>query len=127
ARNTGIKAAKYEYIAFIDADDYWEPDFLETVKALIADYPDAGCYATGYACKYNNVTLNVFGANKRGMISDFFEQVYKGPVMHSSSVCIKKSTFNVIGYFNTYIHRGEDYDMWARLGRESSIAASPDA
>ncbi|WP_152266607.1 glycosyltransferase family 2 protein [Agriterribacter humi] len=126
SRNEGIMLARHDYIAFLDADDHWEPDFLETIKGLITDYPDADCYATGYACKYSNATLNVFGANKRGIIRDFFKQVYKGPVMHSSSICVKKSTFTKVGYFNTTIRRGEDYDMWARLGRAACIAATPE-
>jgi hypothetical protein len=46
--------------------------------------------------------------------------------MHSSSVCIKKSIFENIGYFNTSIKRGEDYDMWARLAKSVHIAASPE-
>ena len=127
SRNEGILLARYDYIAFLDADDLWEPDFLETINKLITDYPDADCYATGYACKYNNTTLNVFGAPKRGIIRNFFKQVYKAPVMHSSSVCVKKSTFDKVGYFNTTIRRGEDYDMWGRLGRATSIAATPEA
>lgn len=126
SRNEGIMRARYDYIAFLDADDLWESDFLETIHKLITDYPNADCYATGYACKYNNTTLNVFGVRKRGIIHDFFKQVYKAPVMHSSSVCVKKSTFNKVGHFNTAIRRGEDYDMWARLGRAATIAATPE-
>lgn len=126
ARNSGILAAKNEYIAFVDADDYWMPDFLEVIKGLINEFPQAGCYATGYACKFNNSILNVFGVEKRGIVEDFFKQVYKGPIMHSSSVCIKKSTFENIGYFSPLIKRGEDYDMWARLAKKVPIAASPE-
>lgn len=126
SRNEGIASARYEHIAFLDADDLWEPDFLETIRQLVVDYPEADCYATGYACKYNNATLNTFGAKGRGIIRDFFKQVYNGPVMHSSSICIKKSTFGKVGYFNTTIRRGEDYDMWARLGRAVTIAATPE-
>lgn len=126
ARNEGIVSARFEYIAFLDADDLWETDFLETVRQLIVDYPEADCYTTGYACKYNSETLNVFGARERGIIRDFFRQVYIGPVMHSSSICVRRSTFNQVGYFNTTILRGEDYDMWARFGRQTCIAATPE-
>ncbi|HRP31138.1 MAG TPA: glycosyltransferase family A protein [Agriterribacter sp.] len=126
SRNEGIKQSQSAYVAFLDADDFWEPDFLETIALLITDYPNADCYTTGYACKFNNATLNVFGARERGVIKDFFKQVYVGPVMHSSSICVKKETFLRIGYFNTSIRRGEDYDMWARMGRAVTIAATPD-
>lgn len=125
-RNEGIKFSRNAYVAFLDADDLWEPDFLETIRQLIADYPEAECYATGFACKYDAETLNVFGAKKRGIIPDFFKQMYTGPVMNSSSVCLKKSAFEKVGYFNSGIRRGEDYDMWARIARSVSIAVTPE-
>ena len=42
ARNRGIKAASNPYIAFMDGDDIWEPEYLQTQRKLIQDYPEAG-------------------------------------------------------------------------------------
>jgi glycosyltransferase involved in cell wall biosynthesis len=126
ARNKGILSAGYEYIAFIDADDHWEPDFLKSIEDLIHEYPDAGAYGTAYKCMFDNKILNLFSAKKRGLITDFFKQVYEGPILHASSVCIKKKTFEDIGYFDERVRRGEDYDMWARIAIGSSIAVSTD-
>ena len=126
ARNKGILNAEYDYIAFIDADDHWEPDFLKSIKDLISEYPGAGAYGTAYICKFDSKILNLFSAKKRGLITDFFKQVYEGPILHASSVCIKKTTFEDIGYFDERVKRGEDYDMWARIARGSSIAVSTD-
>jgi len=42
ARNRGIKAASNPYIAFMDADDIWEPEYLQTQRKLIQDYSKAG-------------------------------------------------------------------------------------
>ena len=57
ARNTGIKEAKNNYIGFLDADDKWKPDFLETIKKLIKDFPGAGAYATSYEIQKENRVL----------------------------------------------------------------------
>ena len=46
ARNNGMENAKGDYIAFLDADDIWHDNHLETMKKLIEKYPDAGLYGT---------------------------------------------------------------------------------
>ncbi|MDD5303369.1 MAG: glycosyltransferase family A protein, partial [Elusimicrobia bacterium] len=48
ARNAGIKAAAAPLIAFLDADDTWEPQYLETILRMRKAYPQAGAYATAY-------------------------------------------------------------------------------
>ena len=49
ARNLAIESAKGEWIAFLDADDAWAPDHLETLARTIAEQdPDVGCVFSGY-------------------------------------------------------------------------------
>lgn len=48
ARNNGVAASHGEYVCFLDADDWWEPTFLEEMSALIEEFSDAGIYGTGY-------------------------------------------------------------------------------
>ncbi len=48
ARNRGIAESKYDLIAFLDADDEWLPEFLETIHQLVRLHPNCVVYAPRY-------------------------------------------------------------------------------
>ena len=48
ARNRGVAETKSEIIAFLDADDAWEEDYLKAITDLANQFPAAGVFATGY-------------------------------------------------------------------------------
>ena len=48
ARNKGIEEAKGEYIAFLDADDVWNEDYLATLMELVENYSQCDVFATNY-------------------------------------------------------------------------------
>ncbi len=54
ARNCGIAAATTEYVALLDADDYWMPHFLEEISVLIKKFPEAGTFSTSYQYRLGN-------------------------------------------------------------------------
>lgn len=41
ARNVGVENAKADYIAFLDADDKWQPNYLENIEKLIDEFPES--------------------------------------------------------------------------------------
>ncbi len=126
ARNRGILEAKSDYIAFLDADDLWDNKYLLIMNKLINDFTDASVFSCQFGFLNNN---NISPANnihkERGYIEDYFLEANKAPLIHTSSVIVKKSCFRIIGLFNTQYRRGEDVDMWCRLSENFKHAFEP--
>jgi len=130
ARNKGIKEAKADLIALLDADDEWTPSFLETILRLIEKYPEAGAYATALDKSRNGKIepsnyKEIPPAPWEGKIPNYFLAGATGdsPVC-SSTVCIPKKIFRELGTFPVGSQSGEDLDMWGRIALKYPIAFS---
>lgn len=129
ARNTGIKMAKGNLIAFLDADDDWLPNHLEVLYNLYSNHPDAGIFASRYLFKlpgnkllkpdFKNID-NKFS----GIVPDFFLSSLKYRIATSSSVAVPKTIFESTGYFNESYTNSEDTDMWIRISIKYQVALS---
>lgn len=130
ARNRGIEASAGDYVAFLDADDEWDPDFLETICRLISKFPQAGGYATNYRRKFADLTrpARISALNPdpgwEGIIENFFEMLLDEMLITSSSVAIKREVFNLVGMFPEGIAIGEDQDLWCRIAFKYKYAFS---
>lgn len=127
ARNTGIRLARFPFIAFLDADDEWKPDFLAMIKCLAGQYPSCGLYATAYTAirpgnKAKDVTARDYPPGWHGIIDNYFLMCIKDQVVCSSSCAVRKTIFSRTGYFKESARRGEDLDMWARIALRSKTA-----
>ena len=126
-RNNGVAMSTGEYICFLDSDDWWEPDFLAEMDRLIADFPEAGMYGTGfYLVKNGRRSVAPIGLDKdfeRGYIN--YCQTYAKTLcmpITSSSVTIRRECFVEAGQFNTKLTFGEDFDLWIRLALAHPVA-----
>ncbi|MBF4516293.1 glycosyltransferase family 2 protein [Flavobacterium sp. ANB] len=129
ARNLGIEKAQYDYIAFLDADDLWMPNHLETLNALIQNFPNVGIFASRYELVFKNgknyiPRFNGISADFEGIITDYFETSLNNPVATSSSIAIPKDVFKQVGYFKPTISSGQDVDMWIRIALKYPVAIS---
>lgn len=120
ARNNGVAAAEAQYVTFLDADDWWEPTFLEEMAGLIERHPGAGIYGTGYwIVKNGRKRLAPIGVDEsftEGEIN--YCRVYAKTLcmpLTSITVCIPRTVFDEMGGFKTHLKLGEDFDLWIRI------------
>ena len=129
ARNNGVAVSQGQYICFLDADDWWEPTFLENIALLIQEYPDAGIYGTSYTIvneHKHKTRIAPIGLDKdfeKGYIN--YCQVYAKTLcmpLTSISTCIPRHIFEELGGFNPLLKLGEDFDLWIRIALKYKVA-----
>ncbi len=125
ARNRGLAESKSPLVAFLDADDEWMPEFLETSLMVLEANPDCDITAATY-----------FMGEKRQDATDIFWRygMTQGPwrlsenisdhelkhaiyILHSSSTLAKRHIIEKYGGFYTANHctLGEDYYLWLQI------------
>ena len=131
ARNTGIHAASQQWIAFLDADDIWEPDKLESqwkvvkacqeVQMIFTDFME---FNTDGIIKASFLDgLEHYQQVKRDEISSHImyceeeslrKQFHKGNFIRPSTVLIRRDLLIELGLFDETISHCEDLELWLR-------------
>ena len=130
ARNNGVYASRAEFVAFLDADDEWLPDFLDTVLRLRRKWPDAGLYGTNRIIvntspKYKETLVLCHQRYDEGIYPYFKMSALGAHPFCMSSVAIPKSVLMDVGLFRTNIKYYEDMEIYARIGLSYKIVCSP--
>jgi glycosyltransferase involved in cell wall biosynthesis len=118
SRNYGASLTTAKWLAFMDADDIWEPENLERQAAMITASPDADVCYTGRKL--------FVPSPESGLYIDAAADPMPGPEELSSvlldrcpftpsAVTIRRETFLAVGGFNSAFDSVEDWDLWLRL------------
>jgi glycosyltransferase involved in cell wall biosynthesis len=119
ARNTAIRAAKGDFVAFIDADDYWHPRKIELQVNLLAEkkLEWASCETQAFDSTTREYIDGLFAPMRDG---DILQPLLLNDFIGSATPIVRRTVFERAGYFNEeYDARiGEDWDMWLRIASE---------
>lgn len=114
ARNTGIKAAVGEWIAFLDSDDEWLPKKLEKQVEALQHHPEYQICHSDEIWIRRGTRVNPMKKHRKygGYI---FQQCLPLCIISPSSVLIHHSVFQEVGMFDENLPACEDYELWLRI------------
>ncbi len=126
ARNIGLQVAEPAYVAFLDADDQWEPNHLATLAELMTLCPTAALLSTGHVIRREGQLIHPrsgYALGWLGQVDDFFMAFSKGlSLVNSSTACVRKDALLAVGGFPVGMRRGEDVVAWMKLALRFPVA-----
>jgi glycosyltransferase involved in cell wall biosynthesis len=119
ARNVGIKHSKGDYIAFLDADDIWLPDKLQSQIGFMKKNPEIQVLFTDCAI-FDHQGLIMPSIKERYKVASCvtFEELLTEHFVAMSSIIVKRSCLEEIGLFDETLIGAEDYNLYLRLARK---------
>lgn len=114
ARNVGIEAARFDWIAFLDSDDYWLPQKLGRQVCYIEEHPEYRICHTDEIWIKNGVRINQGKKHSKKAGWFFLESLHLCRIS-PSSVMVHRSIFDDVGGFDESFEWVEDYELWLRI------------
>ena len=132
ARNTGILAARGEFVALLDGDDEWRPRHLENAMRVFGTCPHLQWHSCGYKRRterrtiYTRVIPREYLGGKP-FVEDFFPPQARWTFCCSDTVVARRGLFDEVGLFDTAIPFAEDMDLWFRIAlRHPNVGYCPE-
>jgi glycosyltransferase involved in cell wall biosynthesis len=132
ARNHGMRVARGEFIALLDADDLWLPGKLRKQVDYLAAHPELGAVYCAWRewrpdangvfvvpkLDHDETTREGIDPNYSGWL---FNMLFVSVVIHTTTLLMRRETMVQVGEFDHELLRGQDYDYWFRMSRIAPI------
>ena len=118
ARNTGIKAGRAPFVAFLDGDDVWKPDYLAVQVGHLEKHPDVAvvypnAVIIGETTWAGRLFRDIFPS--RGEVT--LSSLLTGECRVNISIIAQREALMAVNLFDPSLRSGEDYDLWLRMAK----------
>lgn len=114
-----------DYIALLDADDTWEPGFLEEIAAMIAEFPGCGVYSTAFNIVSHDGVSRPAPLRSAAWSPTSSATRRTGTSRSRRPAQYPRAVFEAVGGFPEGMKIGGDMYMWIKIARRYAVCFSP--
>jgi glycosyltransferase involved in cell wall biosynthesis len=130
ARNTGVRAARGRYLAFLDADDVWLPGKIDAQLAHLEQHPEVSLCCTRWELLHpdssGSYIVDTPKSDRKALAEAGYSKLTYADLLldcevWTSTVIVRRELLHQVGGFDPALRRGQDYDFWLRASRVTPI------